>query len=551
MITRRKVLLGVAATGGAAVAGGSIIASFGGDDEDSGSGGSISLTLAKEATGTATDWPFRSIPTAKEIKSDPTAKALHEALQSWLDDNPGVRLRNISVKVYDQQPLVTVISGGNGPALYPTLVLGGWDQALTKAAFAQGLAADITGLYNKYKFDDKVADFAAPQLQTWPLKGRQYAMPDYFNAGNGIYYRRDLIKKAGLEEPEPGYTWDDLRKLARELTTGKMKGAAFQKFSVGWPLNANGWYRLPKVPAPKNAWHWTYDYTRHADMWVKGIELYRAMVYEDKSVLSDISLMDPDVVAAFSQERAAVFGANIGGYFDNPDQDNTLPNLAKRLDKPMEEVVGFIQHPVGVHGSFGVSQPYMGLASFSPDLSEDALDKIVSLHDFMTFGDGFVIRKKARWEETKDLKKVYNDATPINGMTEIEGIPGSLEDAWGSKIVEAAKRSSALGLIPSEAQYIPAEEKPGPAATPVDDAQSRWAFEKGTVRPRADLAKLSDTFNQQAKSFSSSTSEEDFRAGATKYFDALAEFWREQAPEYATEVFDPWMKDVIEPALEA
>ncbi|OAH12333.1 ABC transporter substrate-binding protein [Streptomyces jeddahensis] len=543
MTTRRKVLLGLAGAGGAAIAGGTIYSSFANDDEDSGSGSDIVLNIGG-------DWPF-AVPTAKQAKADPNVKALSEALGAWQDDNPGVRLKKITVKIWEQKHLVTAISGGSGPAMFPGLVVGNWNGGATKVAFQQGLAADITDLVKKYKFDDKIADFAKPQWEGWPVNGKLYCMPDSFNAGNGIYYRRDLVAKKGLKEPGLGWTWDDLRTLVAGLTTDRMKGAAFQKWGMNWPLVAQGWGLLTRVPAPSQKWHWKYDYTTHAALWTEFIELYRGMIYKDKSAFSDSTLMDGEVTAAFTQGRAALFGNNIGFFFGDPDTDNTLPNMAKRMDKPIGELVGFVPHPVGKTGYYGASSPFMGVTSFSPDLSEEALDKAVSLQNFLTYGKGYVIRKQALWNETKNLQKVYTDPTPINGMTQIEGIKGDMAEAWGPEIVKAAEISAGLSTLPDEGAYIPAEKDAGPPNTPVEDMHSHWAFEKGKVDIRADLKKLTDTHNQQAKGFTSSVDKADFAAGAEKYYAAVTEFWQEKAPDFVSEVLEPWLADVVKPSLEA
>ncbi|MBA4865655.1 extracellular solute-binding protein [Streptomyces sp. PSKA54] len=549
MTTRRKVLLGLAGAGGAAIAGGTIYSSFANDDEDGGSGSDIVLNLATDPAGT--DWPWVKISKLNKAKSDPNAKAVNDALGAWLDDNPGVRFKDITLNVWDQKALVTAVSGGSGPAMFPASVLGNWNGAAIKAAYQQGLAADITELAEKYKFEDKIADFAQPHWKSLPVDGKLYSMPDSFNAGNGIFYRRDLIAKKGLKEPEPGWSWEELRALVRGLTTDRMKGAAFQKWGVDWPLKAQAWALLTRVPAPSQKWHWKYDYTTHAAAWTEAVELYRGMLYQDKSALSDSTLADGEVTSAFTQGRAALFGNNIGFFFGDPDSDNTLPNMAKRMDKPMSELVGFVPHPVGKTGYYGVSAPFMGVTAFSPDLSADALDKMVSLQDHMTYGQGYVIRKQVRWDATKNLQRVYNDPTPINGMTKIEGIDGSLEDAWGPEIVKAAQASAAMSNLPDEAAYFPAEKNAGPPNTPIEDMESHWSFEKGRVDIRGDLKKLTDTHNKQAAGFTSSVDKADFAEAAEKYYAAVKEFWQEKAPDFASEVLDPWLADVVKPSLEA
>ena len=76
--------------------------------------------------------------------ADPGLKAYAEAVQPWLDENPGVKLEQITFDVYDQEALLVAISGGTAPSFYPADVLGEWDEELVLAAEKSGLAADVT-----------------------------------------------------------------------------------------------------------------------------------------------------------------------------------------------------------------------------------------------------------------------------------------------------------------------------------------------------------------------------------------------------------------------
>ena len=76
--------------------------------------------------------------------ADPGMKAYAEAVQPWLDENPGVKLEQITFDVYDQQALLVAISGGTAPSFYPADVLGEWDEELVLASEKSGLAADVT-----------------------------------------------------------------------------------------------------------------------------------------------------------------------------------------------------------------------------------------------------------------------------------------------------------------------------------------------------------------------------------------------------------------------
>lgn len=191
----------------------------------------------------------------------------------------------------------------------------------------------------------------------------------------------------------------------------------------------------------------------------------------------------------------------------------------------------------------------MTVLSFSPDLSEEALDKAFSLHSWLVTGEGYDLQKKGLWSATKDLKTVFNDPAPLNGRLTIEGIPGGAKEAWGESFVQAVADAAAIPLLPDRSDFFPVEDKTGPADTPAEDAMSRWSFERGRVNVRADLSKVEQTRNKQAKSFTSSASDDDFVKAGRSYFEACQKFWQQHAPDYATQVYDAWYEKNIVPAL--
>jgi hypothetical protein len=540
--TSRRSLLKAFAACGVLVAGGGVLSACSRSGSEGGKAADVELKVGG-------DWPYATMPTKAAQRENPANAAYGEALKSWLDKNPGVKLSNVNLDVWDQEALTTAVTGGTAPAMYPGNVLGGWGSAATRSAFQQGLAADVTELADTYAFADKLADYAKPTWANSKVDGRFYAAPQGYSAGNGIYFRRDLIRQLGLEEPTPGWTWADLRSLAKGLTEGKRKGLAIQNWGLGWALNAEAFNLLTQIPAPDAQWNWRWDYTSAADRWAPIVRSYRDMIYVDQSVLADVSTTDQEVTEAFSQGRAAIMPNNTYFFTGDPDADNTPANLAKKMDKEVGEVYGWIQHPRGTTGFFGATSAFMTLLSFNPDLSEEALDKAVDLHDYMTFGAGYVRQKKAAWELGKDLKKVYTEATPLRGMDPVEGVPGSLEDSWGTEFVQAVQEAAQLPTLPDQGVSFPAEESPGPEATAIGDAQSRWQFERADPDIAADLAKAERTRNKQAESFTSSTSDEEFVAAARRYYAAHQEFWRQHAPEFSEATFQGWYDDTIVPAL--
>lgn len=548
-MTRRQLLrtmtVGTVASGAALAAGGSTV-----NAAQTPSAAQPTSAPEVDVTLQTGGWPFAPMPSAEERQANPQLAAYAEALQGWLDLNPGVQMEQTAVDVWNQEALVTAVTGGTAPAWYPGDVLGGWSRTATFAAFTQGLAADTTDLGAAYDIDGQIADYAKPAWASWSLNDRLYGAPASYVAGNGIYFRRDLITEAGLTEPQPGWTWEDFRALAKGLTQGERKGAAMQQWGIDWPLNADGFELLTEIPAPDQSWHWRADYTSRAEQWVSAVQLYRDMVFTDQSILSDITFSDPQVTDAFSRGAAAMF-ANNSSFFTAPPSDPTsVAAMADRLGKPIEEVVGWIQHPVGATQVPTNTYAFVSILSFSPELEADALDKAFSLYHYMNFGPGFTQERQAAYQATQDLRLVWNSVTPINGVTQIEGVPGTAEDAWGTKYMDAVRAATMIPLVPDQAQYFPPEQNPGPTDTASDDMLSRWAYEPGDLDIAADLQQLEDTVNAQFAGFASSVSREDFIAGARAYYAAHAAYWEQHAPEFYSKGFTPWYDEKIAPALE-
>ncbi|HEY8454014.1 MAG TPA: extracellular solute-binding protein [Actinopolymorphaceae bacterium] len=542
MTSRRSVLKAMAASGVLAL-GGSALASCSSDGER-GSGETVDVTLT-----TYDGWPFGPMPTAKEQKDDPTAKAYAGVLREWMREHPGVKIKNATLNVWDQQALTTAITGGTAPSLYPGDVIGGWNRANVRSAMLQGLVADMTEYLEQYKVHDKLEDYAKPIWEKWEVNGRFYASPWIYNVGTGLHYRRDLVQELGLKEPTPDWTWDDVRELAKGLTEGKRKGIVLQGWGLNMGLNADGMDFHSTIPAPETGWNWRWDYSSRADQWIPLIERMRAMIFEDQSVLADISMGDGDTLAAFFRGDAAIHNNTVIYFTIPPGSDNAPADLAARLDKPIEEVVGWMTQPNGTNGRTANTQGQVDLVGFSPDLDDDALDAAMSLLLHVQ-QRGWVEQRKAVYEATNDPKHVYDWANimPLfKGL--LDQVPSSPEEAWGTKFMNEVRRAAQIPIAPNEAFYFPAEPNPAPSSTIRDDMTSRWTNERGNLDLRADLKKLDDTRNQQAQNFTSGISDEDFIEAASGYYEAHAAYWQENAPDYYQNVYQPWYEQNVLPAL--
>jgi hypothetical protein len=466
-----------------------------------------------------------------------------------------VKLEQITFDVYDQEALLVAISGGTAPSFYPAEVLAEWNEEQVLAAEWSGLAADVTDQVAQNDLESKLADYCLALWQTKEVEGRHYALPYSYNCGDGIHYRIDLIKEAGLEEPALDWTWDDLRTLAKALTTADVKGIGMHTWGLSLPLVAEGWgYTVlrNRLPSPDTSWNWKWDFTTSAEEWAERIAWFRAMMFEDQSILADVAMEDAEIDAQFVQGTIAMSNNNstYHTHSPSPSDDLSFARAADALGKPIWEVFGYVPHPIGKNGFNATSWGQLDTMALNPDLDQTALDKAASLHIYM-MGPGFVSQKKAAFEASNDLRYVWvgGDITPLYKPSELEGIPGSPEEAWGEDFMKTVLAVANRPLMPWPHWFIPLQTEVGPAETPMEDARDRWFLESSEPDIMADLKTLEETMNQQAASFTSQVPDDQFIAGAKKFYDAQAAYWEANSPDFFNNVYKPWYDSLVAPAL--
>lgn len=499
-------------------------------------------------------WPFADpLPTPEQIEADPTRQVYADILQAWLDENPGVLIEAIDFNIWDQQTLVTGLAGGVAPTAFHTTVLGGYNMSGTRAAFAQGLAADVTEYYESLGIADKIAPYVQQQMSKWILDGRYYALPTVFNPGVGFIYRRDLFQEAGVEEPTADWTWGDLRELARALTTADRKGLALQRWALSWALEAEGISQNPAVgvttvvPDPQSGWNWRYDYTSQSDRIVEVIEQFRGMVFEDQSVFIDAANDDNAIYSALLNGTAAIGGLHPG--FLRRVGEGSPNQVAEELGKTFEEVWGWVPHPRGNSGRFGVTLPFLDAISFSPDATPAELEKAVSLYEYFYLGEGYTRQIQALYESTGELKRVWGEYPTLTGVTSFEGVEGGPDAAWGEAVVNGFTTAANTPYPPEVWQFFPAETNPSPTLISWGDFVSRMSLEPNVTDIAADLQAAQDNVNSEISAFTSSVSDEEFVNAAREYYAAQDAHLQEHAPEFYTNVWKPWYDSNVAPAL--
>jgi ABC-type glycerol-3-phosphate transport system substrate-binding protein len=544
--TRRHLLRLMALGSTALVGGGALVAC----------GNTPSTTI--DVTFITANWPTDAMPSEADQKKSAATKAYADTLDKWLKKNPGVKIKHSAFNIWDTPGLTAAITAGTAPTWYMGDILGGFDKLSTRTAFVKGLASDLTSLVQQANLEPQLSDWIVPAWRGWKVDEKYYCTPFGSGAGNGIFYRRDLFKEAGLEEPTPAWTWADFRRMAKVLTRGKVKGAALQFYGFGQNLGANWLASSPSyyaamgiLPSPKTSWHWRYDLLSLQKEYTEVTNNWRGMYFEDKTLTSQpANYGDEDVSKAFIRGDVAIMGNNTDYFTRSPDDPASVVQLLKRLNKPMDEVIGWISHPRGNHGSFGQTQSGLAVGAIEPRLQRNqaALAKAFDFLIYMSMGEGKIDQIVATYQATKDLQRVFTSVPPMTKNQErISGIPGTAEDAWGQKLVSAVRLAAQIPVIPNVAEYFQAEKGAGMPNSAFDDANSGLGYTQKEVPSL--LTNLQNTLNQQAASLTSSISSEDFLAMAKKYYADLAKFWQAQAPDFYASEYQAWYEQKIVPAL--
>lgn len=183
-------------------------------------------TAAGAAPTTAAAPAATAAPAAKPAAGAATLNALYwssspedhqvfvNVFKAFEDKNPGVKV-NFDDTPSDAfvQKATTMIAGGTPPdtmELHPAWVL----------SFITGKR--LNDLSDRLRNDKDL--YVPAQLDFWTYQSKFYGVP-YYSGPSFIFYNKTLFKKVGAKTPEEHdqagtWTWDTLRQLAKQLTTG-------------------------------------------------------------------------------------------------------------------------------------------------------------------------------------------------------------------------------------------------------------------------------------------------------------------------------------------
>jgi hypothetical protein len=475
----------------------------------------------------------------------------NKAFQQWLDLNPGVSMEQIEFNVWSADALRTAVAGGTAPFQYPIGVLGGWNVPGIQASYAEGLFADITTAFNNNGVFDLLDPKVAAATSRWMTQeGVIFGIPYEIVSSEGFFFNRAHLAEIGMDSIPLNWTWEDLREIAFKLTKGDRKGLAMAAYVLDWILPTAGIDfdgLLTQYPVPGRGFNWRWDFTTFADDIVAGVDLWRGMYLEDKSVYTDPNYWDfsqnGQLAAAFYQEQASM----------TPGIHLFFSDMANKMGKTVPEMdafAGFTRQPLGPLG-YTYQLPFTPSAwGFNPDLSPEELDKAVSLFAYMTLGDGFKTIAQEIYNITGDASEIVRAVRwPFANKYshEVPDVPGTLDDATGQAYSSAINTLFSQPKQPEVGEYVPAEVNRGPGNTPWYDKLTRWAYSQDPFDVKADAAELEGILNQQAKTFPSGVDENAFAEGINRYYADMATYLQANAPLFYEQRFKPFYDLHVKP----
>ena len=198
-------LVGATLLGTAACGGGQENGDQGGGGNGGGNGGGEEVTLRW--------WDYFG-----DLQA--TDQAINDAINRYQEENPQVTIERTPIGFADlRNRIIQAAATGDMPDIVIV------DNPDHQSLADQGALADITDLVQEWPDRDQY--FEGPWESTM-YQDRNYGVPFESNA-TGLFYNEDVFQEAGISAPPAN--WDELRSIARELTSGDRFGFAFSAAS--------------------------------------------------------------------------------------------------------------------------------------------------------------------------------------------------------------------------------------------------------------------------------------------------------------------------------
>lgn len=167
------------------------------------------------------------------VGADPLMDAVISAFQAKY---PNYRVERVPLAAgMDRRQVATTMLSQNDVDIVPAIDL--------QAMVHDNLLLDLDPYISKSRFD---LNALGPAVEQMRLSGKLYDLPYGMDAGSMVY-NKQMFQAAGVPFPKAGWTWDDFRDAAQQLTSGnggtKVWGAdaaSLRGFAQAWLLEKVG-----------------------------------------------------------------------------------------------------------------------------------------------------------------------------------------------------------------------------------------------------------------------------------------------------------------------
>ena len=174
--------------------------------------------LAAACTGDAGPSGGESAPVSLQVFGEPEeTRIYHSLIEEYRRDNPDADVNLIEIAERDDHlaRLSTSFAGGEPPDIfminfreYSQFVARGAIQPVEDLLVDRGIELD---------------DYYEPPRDAFTYDGKLQCMPQNISS-LVVYYNTRLFKRAGIDPPRGGWTWDEFRAAGAALTNGEVDG---------------------------------------------------------------------------------------------------------------------------------------------------------------------------------------------------------------------------------------------------------------------------------------------------------------------------------------
>lgn len=172
----------------------------------------------------------------------------------------------------NREKVIVQSIGGVGPDLFDSY---GYESL--RAFVNSGVAADVSQELGETGLDIE-KDVWPAALPSFVLKGKAYGFPANVSA-NAVWFNKNHFDEAGIPYPKPGWTWDELVRIAAQLNKKDSRG---KRVRFGFYFTFDNW---PDILRTFDAWQWSDDGVRctlDSPQAIEAFQLLQDMMYKHK-----------------------------------------------------------------------------------------------------------------------------------------------------------------------------------------------------------------------------------------------------------------------------